>query len=90
MRPHNSPAVSAGLQLKIFSPFETYYDGPAVSISATNATGPFDILVGHAKFFSVLEGGAVNIDTGSGIKEFTVDRGIIRVADNSVTLFANV
>jgi hypothetical protein len=32
------------MHVKVYSPFKDYYDGQAFSISAENATGPFDIL----------------------------------------------
>ena len=80
----------AGLTVRIISPFTTYYEGPAVSVTALNETGPFDILLNHAKFFSVLQSGEVVVNTGADIQRFDIERGIIRVADNVVTLFANV
>lgn len=83
-------SATAGLNVKIFSPFTVYYEGPAVSVTATNETGTFDILLNHTKFFSVLEEGEVAVNTGTDKKRFEIDRGVIRVADNTVTLFANV
>ncbi|HSX02934.1 MAG TPA: hypothetical protein VLI05_06525 [Candidatus Saccharimonadia bacterium] len=76
--------------VKIFSPYETYYEGEAVSLSAANRTGPFDILPGHVNFFSLLTGGQVVINTGFQRLEFQVARGIIRVNRDTVTLFADV
>ena len=78
------------LQVKIFSPFKTYYEGKAVSVTATNKTGEFDVLLDHANFFSVLEPGEVTVDTGTRKQSYQVDRGVIKVANNVVTLFANV
>ena len=78
------------LRVKIFSPYQIYYEGEAVSISAVNKTGPFDVLSGHANFFSLLSSGKVNIDTGFQKLDFQLDRGIIKVSSNVVTLFANV
>ena|SRR5215469_673808 len=74
----------------IFSPYETYYQGEAVSLSATNRTGPFDILAGHINFFSLLTGGTVVLNTGFQQLEFQIARGILRVSHNDVTLFADV
>ena len=78
------------LQVKIFSPYQDYYEGKAVSVSALNRTGPFDILSGHANFFSVLEAGEVTVDTGTAKHSYRVERGILKVTNNQVTLFANV
>jgi F0F1-type ATP synthase epsilon subunit len=77
-------------KVKIFSPYQTYYEGEAVSLSATNRTGPFDILPGHINFFSLLTSGIVVLNTGFQRLEFEVARGIIRVHGNEVTLFADV
>ena len=75
---------------KIFSPYQTYYEGEAISLSATNGTGPFDILPGHINFFSLLTGGKVVVNTGFQQLEFQIARGIIRMTHDSVTLFADV
>jgi F0F1-type ATP synthase epsilon subunit len=77
-------------KVKIFSPYQTYYQGEATSISAANRTGPFDVLAGHINFFSLLTGGAVVLNTGFQVLEFQIARGIIRVNGNEVTLFADV
>jgi F0F1-type ATP synthase epsilon subunit len=78
------------LRIKIFSPYQTYYQGEAVSLSAQNRTGPFDVLPGHINFFSLLTGGTVVLNTGFQRLEFEIARGIIRVAHDDVTLFADV
>ena len=77
-------------KIKIFSPYQTYYEGEAVSLSAANRTGPFDILAGHINFFSLLTGGTIVLNTGYQRLEFPITRGIIRVSNNDVTLFADV
>lgn len=78
------------LQVKIFSPFETYYEGLATSLSATNETGPFDVLYGHANFTSLLLKGQILLNTPYGKRSFAVNRGILKVHDNFVIIFANV
>jgi F0F1-type ATP synthase epsilon subunit len=75
---------------KIFSPYQTYYQGDAVSLSAANRTGPFDILPGHINFFSLLTGGTVVVNTGFQRLEFQIGRGVLRVSRDEVTLFADV
>ncbi|MBI2798351.1 F0F1 ATP synthase subunit epsilon [Candidatus Saccharibacteria bacterium] len=77
-------------EVKIFSPFETYYQGQAYSLSANNASGPFDVLAGHANFICLLLPGPVRIDTPYGQREYNLTRGIVRVNQSKVTLFANV
>lgn len=77
-------------QVKIFSPYQTYYQGEATSLTAANRTGPFDVLPGHINFFSLLSGGTVVVNTGYQRLEFNIARGILRVNLNEVTLFADV
>lgn len=78
------------LQVKILSPFEVFFEGTANSISATNRTGPFDILANHTNFMALLTPGVVRLETDIGPREFNISRGIIKVASNQVILFANV
>ncbi len=43
------------LQLKISSPKQTFYEGPALSVSSINSAGKFDILPQHANFVTLVE-----------------------------------
>lgn len=74
------------------SPFNVYYEGPAQSLSAVNRVGPFDILPGHADFFSVLNAGEIIIETGADKEPvgFMINNGIITVRDNEVLLFVDM
>ncbi|HEX7259309.1 MAG TPA: hypothetical protein VF272_00030 [Candidatus Saccharimonadia bacterium] len=78
------------LKIKVFSPYQIFFEGTGVSLSATNQTGPFDVLAGHSNFFSVIKAGRVTVDTGFNPVIIEVDSGILRVTDNNVTLYANV
>jgi F0F1-type ATP synthase epsilon subunit len=78
------------LGVKVFSPYQTYYVGEAVSLSAANKTGPFDILVDHANFFSLITAGNVVVETGYAHLVFPVNHGVIKVTDNQVTVFIDV
>lgn len=75
------------LHVKIISPAQTYYDGPAVSVSAVNKVGPFDVLANHANFFSLLTQGDIVVATGNQSLTFPVTHGIIKAANNVITLF---
>ncbi|HEU5187758.1 MAG TPA: hypothetical protein VFT87_04625 [Candidatus Saccharimonadales bacterium] len=78
---------AAVLRVKIIAPTETFYDGPAVSVSAVNNVGPFDILANHANFFSLLSQGNVVVNTGMQNLTLPIYHGIVKVTDNIVTLF---
>ncbi len=43
------------LNVKILSPTQTIFDGPALSVSSTNTLGKFDILPYHANFITLVE-----------------------------------
>ncbi len=78
------------IKVKLFSPFQTYYQGEAVSVSANNEVGPFDILPGHSNFFSLLTEGDILINTGFQEVKVHIPNGVVRVSNNMVTLFVNV
>jgi F0F1-type ATP synthase epsilon subunit len=78
------------LKVRVISPYQTRYDGEAVSVSASNRTGPFDILPGHINFFALLTGGTVTLNTGFQVLEFPIARGIVRVTNDQVTLFVDI
>ena len=84
------PKTQKHFKVKILSPYQTFYEGEAVSLSAANRTGPFDILPGHINFFSLLLPGTVALNTGFQRLEFPIARGVLRVSKDSVTLFADV
>jgi F0F1-type ATP synthase epsilon subunit len=72
------------------APFHIYYEGLARAISATNIVGEFDILPGHADFFSILTPCDIVIDTTDDPVTFPIDSGIIAVRNNEVMLFVNM
>lgn len=72
------------------APFHKYYEGAAKRVSANNKVGRFDILPGHADFFSMLTPGTVEIETTEEPISFAISNGIITVRDNEVMLFVNI
>lgn len=77
----------AKLHVKVISPTQAFYDGPAMSVSASNKVGPFDILAGHANFFSLLTSGTITVNTGAQNLMFPISRGIVKAHKDTVTLF---
>jgi F0F1-type ATP synthase epsilon subunit len=47
------------MHVKVYAPFKVYFDGDALSISAVNDTGPFDILTKHHNFMTLINTGNV-------------------------------
>lgn len=73
------------------APFKLYFEGPARVVSASNRIGDFDILPGHADFFSMLEPGEVIIDPEDGDQiRFAISNGIVTVRDDAVMMFVNM
>jgi F0F1-type ATP synthase epsilon subunit len=78
------------LQVIARAPFQVYYEGPARVVSALNRIGKFDVLPGHADFFSVMMPGDVVIETDAETITFPITGGIIGVRDDEVMLFVNM
>lgn len=88
MSSHNS---TERLNIVARSPFELYFEGEATSLSATNRIGDFDILPGHADFFSMLEPGDITIQAeGADPTTIHAKSGILTVRDNQAFLFVNM
>jgi F0F1-type ATP synthase epsilon subunit len=79
--------------LKVYAPFKVYYEGIVTSISAENATGPFDILGDHHNFLTLLNPCELVIRPESDSKEpevIKISRGIMQVKANDVVVFLDV
>ncbi|MFO0862820.1 MAG: F0F1 ATP synthase subunit epsilon [Candidatus Saccharibacteria bacterium] len=76
--------------LTVFSPFQTYYEGPATLLSGVNKSGPFDILADHANFLCLLTPCELNVETANGQQKFAVQRGIVEVTDTNTYVFVNI
>ena len=83
--------ASVNIHVKVYSPFQTYYDDEAESISAENATGPFDILPRHHNFITLLRPCELDIKSAKGgDKKIAISRGVMHVHRNIVTIFLDV
>ncbi len=78
------------LHIKIHSPFKTYFDGSASSVSAANDTGPFDVLPSHHRFMTILNAGEITVRNDDKQQIYKIERGIMHVRDNQVTVFLDV
>ena len=78
------------IHVKVYSPFQTYYDDEANSISAENLTGPFDILPRHYNFITLLVACELDIKSDKGDKKIAINRGVMHVHRNEVTIFLDV
>jgi F0F1-type ATP synthase epsilon subunit len=86
----NSSHDPTMMRVKVYSPYQVYYDSDAVSISAINETGPFDILKGHHRFLTLLQPCELVIDGKDGEEKIKISRGIMYVKEDRVTVFLDV
>lgn len=78
------------MSVKVYSPFKTYFDGEAFSISAASATGPFDILPKHHNFITLLVPCEVVVRTGGGDEQINISGGLMHVKADKVIVFLDV
>lgn len=78
------------MHIKVYSPYQDYFDGVATSISAINDTGEFDILKGHHRFLTLLQPCELAIVTPKGDEKIKITRGVMYVKEDRVTVFLDV
>jgi F0F1-type ATP synthase epsilon subunit len=78
------------MAVKIYAPFKVYFEGDAYSVSAINATGPFDILPKHHNFLCMLVPCELKIQTAEGEKLVKISRALMDVKANRVVVFVDV
>jgi F0F1-type ATP synthase epsilon subunit len=84
-------AATPTMQVKVYAPFRTYFDGNAESLSAENRTGPFDILPRHKNFMSLLVPCTITVRAPQKPDfKLKVTRGVMHVKSDRVTVFLDV
>lgn len=78
------------MHVKVYAPFKVYFDGDAISISAVNDTGPFDILPKHHNFMTLLNECDIVVRTDNGEEKVPIQRGIMHVKADEVVVFLDV
>lgn len=78
------------MHVKVYAPFKIYFDGEAQSVSAVNATGPFDILPRHHNFMTLLSPGDIVVRNDKGEDRISINRGIMHVKADDVVVFLDV
>jgi F0F1-type ATP synthase epsilon subunit len=78
------------LNVLVYAPFRTYFDGLADSVTAKNGKGVFDILPLHHSFITLLDPGYVTIRSDQGEQKIEIDKGLMHVNQNRVTVFLDV
>ena len=80
------PTVS----VKVYAPFKVYFEGDAYSVSAINATGPFDVLPKHHNFLCMLVPSTLTIQSLDGPQTIKINRALLHVKENRVVVFMDV
>ena len=62
------------------------FSGEATSVTLPGAAGVLTILPRHEPLIALLAGGAITVRTAEGEKEFTIEKGLLEVSDNRVTV----
>ncbi|HEY0965343.1 MAG TPA: hypothetical protein VGE13_02585 [Candidatus Saccharimonadales bacterium] len=83
---HGKPIMA----LKVYAPFQVYFEGEAYSVSAVNGTGPFDILPRHHNFLCMLVPCELKIVGPKGEKTIKIHRALMHVEADRVVVFMDV
>jgi hypothetical protein len=87
----NDASGAPVMRVKIYSPFHEYFDAAAQSVSAENATGPFDILPHHHNFISLLMPCDVVVrNTDQDDRRFRISGGLMHVKADQIIIFLDV
>ncbi len=79
------------MTVKVYAPFRMYFEGEAVSLTATNETGPFDILPHHHNFLCMLVPCDLIIKTPDGnTQTIKIARALMHVKAEKVVVFVDV
>lgn len=78
------------MAVKVYAPFQVYFEGNAYSISAVNDTGPFDILPRHHNFLCMLVPCSLKVQSPDGEKIIKIHRALMHVKADRVAVFVDV
>jgi len=79
------------MAVKVYAPFQVYFEGDAYSVSAVNDTGPFDILPHHHNFLCMLVPCELKIKPIEGDeKTIKIHRALMHVKADRVVVFVDV
>lgn len=77
--------------VKVYAPFQVYFEGQAHSVSAVNDVGPFDILPKHRNFLCMLVPSQLKIHPVKGAERtIKIHRALMHVKADKVVVFMDV
>lgn len=65
---------------------EELFSGPAVSVTLPGIEGQLTILGNHVPLVTLLKEGMIMVRTETGEKEFAIEKGVLEISDNQVTV----
>lgn len=83
-------ATHPTMHIKVYSPYKVYFDDDGESISAANATGPFDILPQHHRFMTLLTACEMVIRVKAREEKIRISGGLMHVKADQVTVFLDI
>ena len=90
-QPVEGKSGKSRMSVKVYAPFQVYFEGEATSISATNATGPFDVLPKHHNFLCMLVPCTLVVQPVEGAaKNIKIHRALMHVKADRVVVFMDV
>lgn len=78
------------ISLHILSPDGTLVQKMVSSVALPGVQGPFTVLKGHAALMSILEAGNIVFRSGGAAESLAIKSGFAKVADNQVTVCAEL
>ncbi|RYG51764.1 MAG: ATP synthase F1 subunit epsilon [Chitinophagaceae bacterium] len=76
------------MHLEIITPDKKVFEGEVISAQFPGINGSFEVLQNHAPMISTIASGNVKVTSSAGVKNFTVDGGVVEVLKNQVILLA--
>lgn len=81
--------AEGGLTVRVVSPAQVVFEGPALSLAAPAWDGQLAIFPSHAPFMALLGGGTLSVRLpGGGERRFFVHRGVLKVENDQVTVLS--
>jgi len=80
------------IKVKVYAPFQVFFEGDAYSITAVNETGPFDILPKHHDFLCMLVPCelVIHVPFEEAPKIIKISRALMYVKAEKVSVFVDV
>lgn len=65
---------------------ESLFNGEVNSVTVPGSEGQFTVLAHHEPLIAMLKAGTITVHIGTEMKEFTIEKGMLEVSNNKVTV----